>query len=116
ASFMEDDQLARPFVDSLPTPGEGTLRNRFRNTQLDSIVRAKSGSIRGVRCLSGVVISPRTGRTVAFSILLNDVTSTAAIRAAKTYHEEVVDAIDDWLVETDTMFAAEDTETAPFGG
>lgn len=114
ASLVGDEDLARPFVASLPMPGEGTLRNRFRDVQLDSIVRAKSGSINGVRCLSGVVISPRTGRTVLFSVLLNGLDSTAAVRGAKDYHEEVVDAIDDWLVETDE--ARTDAAVAPVLG
>jgi hypothetical protein len=38
------------------------------------------------------------------------------VRAAKTYHEELVDAIDDWLIETDPAYVAEDPAAPAFGG
>ena len=38
-------------------------------------------------------------------MLLNELNSTTAVRAGRKYHEEVVDAIDDWLVETDAAHA-----------
>jgi len=116
ASIATDEELGDTYVESLPMPGEGTLRSRFRSIQLDSIVRAKSGSINGVRCLSGLVISPRTGRSLAFSVLLNDLKSTNAVRGATKYHEQVVDAIDDWLVETDATYVNADEGESGFGG
>jgi D-alanyl-D-alanine carboxypeptidase/D-alanyl-D-alanine-endopeptidase (penicillin-binding protein 4) len=48
--------------DSLPGPGSGTLRRRFRGAELTNELRAKTGSINGVRCLSGWSRRP-TGRT-----------------------------------------------------
>ncbi len=116
-SLLKDEETARPYLDSLPTPGEGTLRSRFRDQDLAAIVRAKSGSINGVRCLSGIVASPRTGRTYAFSVLVNDATNTQAIRAAKDLHEDIVAAIDDYLLESDTIRANAPTEDSPaYGG
>jgi len=117
AEFLGDDRLGPALLDSMATPGEGTLRNRFRDDKLSAIVHAKSGTIRGVRCLSGVVTSPRTGRRILFSVLANGLDSTAAVRGAKRFHEQVVDTIDDWLLETETEVAgAGDGPGDAFGG
>jgi D-alanyl-D-alanine carboxypeptidase/D-alanyl-D-alanine-endopeptidase (penicillin-binding protein 4) len=113
-SCITDETIGRVFLDSLPGPGEGTLRSRFGGSSLSSIVRAKSGSISGVRCMSGVVTSPRSGRAYAFSVLANDLSSTASIRAARDLHEEVVEIIDEWLVETDAAGHAD--PAASYGG
>lgn len=56
---------------SLPVSGAtGTLRNRLRNSPAQGIVRAKTGTLRGVRALSGYVENPYYG-TLVFSILAN---------------------------------------------
>ena len=84
------------FVESLPEPGEGTLRRRFRGDTIRNRVYAKSGSINGVRCLSGYVMSDN-GNAVAFSVMVNDITHGGQIRDALELHEGVVLAIDSWL-------------------
>lgn len=59
------------FYGSLPVAGySGTLRNRFRNTPAQGRVRAKTGTLRGVRALSGYFEHPQQG-TFAFSIMVN---------------------------------------------
>ncbi|MEM8637760.1 MAG: D-alanyl-D-alanine carboxypeptidase [Cyanobacteria bacterium P01_G01_bin.54] len=59
------------FYRSLPVAGRsGTLSRRFRSTAAQDIVRAKTGTLRGVRALSGYLEHPRYGRLV-FSILIN---------------------------------------------
>ena len=59
------------FYYSLPVAGySGTLKNRFHNTSVQGIVRAKTGTLRGVRALSGYMDHPTQGRLV-FSILVN---------------------------------------------
>ncbi|MGB0564340.1 MAG: D-alanyl-D-alanine carboxypeptidase [Spirulinaceae cyanobacterium] len=59
------------FYRSLPLAGHsGTLSRRFRSTAAQGIVRAKTGTLRGVRALSGYLEHPRYGRLV-FSILVN---------------------------------------------
>lgn len=65
------------FVESLATGGEGTLRRRFR--ELGARVRAKTGTIRGVRALSGYVTS-RAGRRYVFVILANGRSAASARR------------------------------------
>lgn len=59
------------FYNSLPVGGiSGTLEYRFRGTPVQGKVHAKTGTLRGVRALSGYVETPSYG-TVAFSIVIN---------------------------------------------
>lgn len=68
---MYQTDTGRIFYDSLPVSGvNGTLRNRFKGTSLQGKVHAKTGTLRGVRALSGYVETPDYG-TVAFSIVVN---------------------------------------------
>ena len=60
------------FHSSLPVAGvSGTLRRRMRKTPAQGIVYAKTGTLRGVRALSGYMNHPHYGILV-FSILAND--------------------------------------------
>ncbi len=59
------------FYQTLPVGGiNGTLRTRFRNPPLVGRVRAKTGTLQGVRALAGYVDNPAYGEVV-FSILIN---------------------------------------------
>ncbi|MBE9011533.1 D-alanyl-D-alanine carboxypeptidase [Pseudanabaenaceae cyanobacterium LEGE 13415] len=59
------------FYRSLAVAGvNGTLRNRFRNTLLQGNLHGKTGTLRGVRALSGYLDNPSYG-TIAFSIVVN---------------------------------------------
>ena len=59
------------FYDSLPVGGvNGTLRNRFKGTAVQGKVHAKTGTLRGVRALSGYLETDDYG-TVIFSIMVN---------------------------------------------
>ncbi|ABW31899.1 D-alanyl-D-alanine carboxypeptidase, putative (plasmid) [Acaryochloris marina MBIC11017] len=59
------------FYNSLPIAGvNGTLRNRFQNTRLHGKLHGKTGTLRGVRALSGYLDNADYG-TIAFSILVN---------------------------------------------
>jgi len=59
------------FLASLPVAGiSGTLKNRLRQTTAQGTVRAKTGTLRGVRALSGYVDHPEYG-TLVFSIITN---------------------------------------------
>ena len=60
------------FLRSLPVAGEdGSLDERLTEPAYAGSVRAKTGYISGVSCLSGFART-RSGRTLAFSILIND--------------------------------------------
>lgn len=70
-AMAAQDEAGDLFYRSLPVAGvTGTLRNRFRDTAVHARVRAKTGTLRGVRALSGYLESPHYG-TLVFSILIN---------------------------------------------
>jgi serine-type D-Ala-D-Ala carboxypeptidase/endopeptidase (penicillin-binding protein 4) len=59
------------FLASLPVAGiSGTLKNRLQQTTAQGTVRAKTGTLRGVRALSGYLDHPEYG-TLVFSIITN---------------------------------------------
>lgn len=93
-SFHDDPRLGDLFIASLATPGDsGTLQRRFRDAALDGVqVAAKSGYINEVSCLSGYVTASN-GRRYTFSVLVNDLPDTAAVRQAKWLQEEIVQII-----------------------
>lgn len=91
-----DSRFNDAFIESLASPGEGTLRRRFQDERLTSTVRAKSGLLRQVRCLSGYVTA-RDGRRVAFSIMLNDLPRGDGELQGRNLTESIVVAIDRWL-------------------
>jgi D-alanyl-D-alanine carboxypeptidase/D-alanyl-D-alanine-endopeptidase (penicillin-binding protein 4) len=67
-----DAKLKGPFEAALPVGGEdGTLEHRFGGTPAAANVRAKTGSMTGVRALSGYVTTA-DGERLAFSILANN--------------------------------------------
>jgi D-alanyl-D-alanine carboxypeptidase/D-alanyl-D-alanine-endopeptidase (penicillin-binding protein 4) len=79
------------FINSLATPGSGTLKKRFRNRNLSgTTVLAKSGYLTGVCSLSGFVVAP-DGRRLAFSIIVNHSSPSSA--KAKSMQEQIVERI-----------------------
>ncbi len=59
------------WLAALPVGGvDGTLRNRFKGTPLEGRVRGKTGTLSGVRSLSGYVPNA-AGETVLFSVMVN---------------------------------------------
>lgn len=100
ASMHTDRRLRGSFIASMPTVGEGTLRRRFQEVRVRNEVRAKSGTISGVRCLSGYIIDPQTGRTLAFSVLVNELPNRAGMGLnALRMHEQIVAEADRWLTQ-----------------
>ena len=93
-SFHRDAALGPVFKASLAIAGEnGTLDNRFSGIDLfGAEIRAKSGFINNVSCLSGYVTMP-DGRCRAFSVMANDLNSLADVRLAKKLQERIVSAI-----------------------
>ena len=77
--FAPSPAAAQLWYDSLAEPGGiGTLRNRLKDRA--GKLRGKTGSIGGVRALSGY-LTTRENKTLVFSILLNDIQGdeTAAV-------------------------------------
>jgi D-alanyl-D-alanine carboxypeptidase/D-alanyl-D-alanine-endopeptidase (penicillin-binding protein 4) len=97
--MSKDAKVRDVFTESLAKPGVGTLKKRFHNAKLKHDVRAKSGYIEGVRCLSGYVINQSTGRRVAFSVMVNEIANADQTREALDLHEDIVKLADRWLAQ-----------------
>lgn len=82
--------------DTLPIAGrDGTLRNRFKGTSLDGKLFAKTGSLNAARALSGYFVT-KSGRTLAFSALANDMpdgTDSAASAAVDRAMVAIAEAL-----------------------
>lgn len=86
---MHDAKGKDIFLASLPIAGEsGTLRNRLRFTSAKGTVRAKTGTLRGVRALSGYVETDNYG-TLAFSAIANQPTNRSDQDLVKALDEIV---------------------------
>jgi D-alanyl-D-alanine carboxypeptidase/D-alanyl-D-alanine-endopeptidase (penicillin-binding protein 4) len=93
--YAENNEV---FFASLPTAGQtGTLRNRMRETAAQGSVHAKTGTLTGVRALSGYIEHPIYG-TMVFSILGNQPNSSGA---------SLVGAIDQIVVKLTTLSGCE---------
>lgn len=93
-----DEHLRSAMLESLATPGEGTLRTRFADSSLSNQVYAKSGYLNGVRALSGYVVA-ENGQRVAFAMLMNDIPAGRPNQNAKVFLERGVEMIDTWLAD-----------------
>jgi D-alanyl-D-alanine carboxypeptidase/D-alanyl-D-alanine-endopeptidase (penicillin-binding protein 4) len=63
--------------ETLPIGGkDGTLRRRFIGTSLEGRIFAKTGSLNASRALAGYMIA-KSGRTLIFSIIANDIAGDA---------------------------------------
>ena len=68
---MHEADASRIFYNSLPISGvNGTLEHRFKGTSVQGKVHAKTGTLNGVRALSGYLETADYG-TVIFSIVVN---------------------------------------------
>ena len=76
------------FIQTLPIAGvDGTLRNRFKDTHLEKILIAKTGTIDNVSTLSGYAFMP-SGKKYAFSLMTNN--SMSSMDLIKKYEEELL--------------------------
>ena len=83
------------FLASLPVAGiSGTLKNRLRHTNAEGTVRAKTGTLRGVKALSGYIDHSEYG-VLVFSIITNQPTNQPS--------SIVVKAIDDIVLNLSTL-------------
>lgn len=82
--------------DTLPIAGrDGTLQNRFKGTLLEGRLFAKTGSLNASRALSGYMVT-RSGRTLIFSVLANDMpngTDSQAVAAVDRMLVAIAEAL-----------------------
>ncbi len=83
---QRDPSWGQPLIASLPAPGQGTLKGRLPG--LTSRVRAKTGTLDDVSCLSGIVHA-LDGKTYVFSILTNGL-NLDEIAAARAFQDAIV--------------------------
>ena len=88
--FASAQPWGKSFQNSLPVAGvDGSLADRFKGLPLQGRVFGKTGSLGGVKTLSGYATTD-SGDTVAFSILTNNFNSPS---------KRVTDAIDSIVAE-----------------
>jgi D-alanyl-D-alanine carboxypeptidase/D-alanyl-D-alanine-endopeptidase (penicillin-binding protein 4) len=85
-----DFRISAEFLASLAVAGtDGTIAHRMGGTLAERYVRAKTGTLANVSCLSGFAGSP--GRMpIVFSILVNDVPSPTEARRAQDRAAELL--------------------------
>jgi len=115
-NLLGRESIAPALLESMPSPGEGTLRRRFGDATLRNRVFAKSGTLNGVRCLSGYVITPDSSQSLAFSVMVNDANQGKQVREALDLHEAIVAEIDGWLASVASSVADAPTELEAVGG
>lgn len=72
--IMTNSKYFLPFYESLPIAGlTGTLHKALKGTEAEGRVRAKTGTIAGVKSFAGYVKSI-SGRELIFAIIVNDYT------------------------------------------
>ena len=78
-----DFRISAEFLASLAVAGtDGTIAHRMGGTLAERYVRAKTGTLATVSCLSGFAGSP--GHTpLVFSIIVNDIAERDRVRAAR---------------------------------
>lgn len=71
-SYIYKSEYFIPFFNSLPIAGvDGTLGERMQNSRAKNRIRAKTGYLEGIRCLSGYAFTA-DNEPVAFSIIVNN--------------------------------------------
>jgi D-alanyl-D-alanine carboxypeptidase/D-alanyl-D-alanine-endopeptidase (penicillin-binding protein 4) len=84
--YADSQPWGAAFRETFPVAGvDGSLSERFKNLDPHSHVSAKTGSLGGVKALSGYAVTAR-GERLAFSILTNNLTAPS---------KRVLDSIDE---------------------
>jgi serine-type D-Ala-D-Ala carboxypeptidase/endopeptidase (penicillin-binding protein 4) len=85
-----DFRISAEFLSSLAVAGtDGTIAHRMGGTLAERYVRAKTGTLANVSCLSGFAGSPGH-MPIVFSILVNDVASATDARRAQDRAAEIL--------------------------
>jgi len=85
-----DFRISAEFLASLAVAGtDGTIAHRMGGTLAERYVRAKTGTLANVSCLSGFAGSPGK-MPIVFSILVNDVPGPAEARRVQDRAAELL--------------------------
>ena len=86
-TYKEKPDLFRRFYNTLPIAGiDGTLKNRLRSKGVKNNLRAKTGTLSGVSCLSGIVKSKK-GNDILFSMMMQNYTKSS--RSARQKQDNI---------------------------
>jgi D-alanyl-D-alanine carboxypeptidase/D-alanyl-D-alanine-endopeptidase (penicillin-binding protein 4) len=89
-SAMRDFRISGEFLASLAVSGaDGTLANRMAGSAAERYLRAKTGTLAKVSCLSGVAGAPGQ-KPLVFSFLMNDVRSPVEARVLQDQASELL--------------------------
>lgn len=89
-SWIAQQPWGMAWRETLPVAGQdGTLRNRFKGTLLEGRLFAKTGSLNASRALSGYLVT-KSGRTLVFSALANDMPDGTDGQASATVDRALV--------------------------
>jgi D-alanyl-D-alanine carboxypeptidase/D-alanyl-D-alanine-endopeptidase (penicillin-binding protein 4) len=80
--IAKDDTIFPVFYESLSTGAEGTLKGMFKGTKAFTNIRAKSGSMTGVRSYTGYA-KAANGKLLSFSIIANNFTCKSSLMRKK---------------------------------
>ena len=80
--IANDATIFPVFYESLSTGSEGTLKGMFKGTKAYTNIRAKSGSMTGVRSYSGYTQTV-DGQLLSFSIIANNFTCKSSLMRKK---------------------------------
>lgn len=87
---MSTHRAAKEFTDSLPIAGvDGTMRRRLKGTPAEGNLRAKTGSLRYSRALSGY-LTTAAGERVVVSLMLNRQPPASSGRSVADELDEIV--------------------------
>jgi len=90
-AMLQDEKNFESFNQSLPVAGvSGTMKSFGNNTIMEKKLRAKSGTIDGVRSYAGYV-ETQSGKTVAFAVMVNNYTCSSS--SVKNKIEKVLEVL-----------------------
>lgn len=114
AAMHHDYRVSADFAASLAIMGvDGTTRSRLEHSDRRGFVRAKSGTLDGVYCLSGYAGAPNRA-PIAFAILFNGLRKADA-GSARAAHNRIAELLarhaagQPLVVETPTALGTEDS-------
>jgi D-alanyl-D-alanine carboxypeptidase/D-alanyl-D-alanine-endopeptidase (penicillin-binding protein 4) len=110
---LGDAAAARAYLDSLSIGGvDGTLRGRFKQSQVKGKIRGKTGTLTRILALSGVLPGATDTTGLAFAIVTNGHVQKYKSRVRKV-HEQMVELLAEYLANRSAATTATATAARP---